>query len=150
VRRFVSEKICHQFKFLSAFSFFASKDKEGHPEFLLNIVFMDIYFVPLKEGRRAKGVGQALQIMCGAPAGFLRRNLSLSNLLSTILVQFDGHRHIPLKRPPILLCAPVFPKHTKYVCMKPEYDKIPDVPVLSPLLLVTGPTAALEPAPAPG
>jgi hypothetical protein len=33
----------------------------GHPEFLLNIVFMDIYFVLLKEGRRAKGAGQALQ-----------------------------------------------------------------------------------------
>jgi hypothetical protein len=34
----------------------------GHPEFLLNIVFMDIYFVRLKEDRRAKGAGhQALQ-----------------------------------------------------------------------------------------
>jgi hypothetical protein len=33
----------------------------GHPEFLLNIVFMDICFVPLKEGRHAKGAGQALQ-----------------------------------------------------------------------------------------
>jgi hypothetical protein len=52
----------------------------GHPEFLLNIVFMDIYFVPFKEGRRAKGAGQVPQRMC-APAGFLRRNLSLSNLL---------------------------------------------------------------------
>jgi hypothetical protein len=34
---------------------------QGHPEFLLNIVYMDIYFVPLKEGRRAKGAGQAPQ-----------------------------------------------------------------------------------------
>jgi hypothetical protein len=34
---------------------------QGHPEFLLNIVFMDIYFVPLKEGRHAKGAGQVLQ-----------------------------------------------------------------------------------------
>jgi hypothetical protein len=33
----------------------------GHPEFLLNIVFMDIYLIPLKEGRRAKGAVQALQ-----------------------------------------------------------------------------------------
>jgi hypothetical protein len=34
---------------------------QGHPEFLLNIVFMDKYFVPLKEGRRAKAAGQAPQ-----------------------------------------------------------------------------------------
>jgi hypothetical protein len=33
----------------------------GHPEFLLNIVFKDIYFVPLKESRRAKGADQVLQ-----------------------------------------------------------------------------------------
>jgi hypothetical protein len=34
---------------------------QGHPEFLLDMVFMDKYFVPLKEGRRAKGAGQAPQ-----------------------------------------------------------------------------------------
>jgi hypothetical protein len=33
---------------------------QGHPEFLL-IVFMDKFFVPLKEGRRANGAGQAPQ-----------------------------------------------------------------------------------------
>jgi hypothetical protein len=38
-----------------------AKSMQGHPEFLLNIVFMDIYLVPLKEGRRAKGAGQAPQ-----------------------------------------------------------------------------------------
>jgi hypothetical protein len=35
--------------------------QQGHPEFLLNIVSMDKSFVPLKEGRRAKGAGQGPQ-----------------------------------------------------------------------------------------
>jgi hypothetical protein len=60
--------------------------------------FMDNYFVPLKEGRRAKGAGQAPQNYVRASripkkksvAKHLGRNLSLSNfLIGHIAKQFS-------------------------------------------------------------
>jgi hypothetical protein len=108
---------------------------------------MDKYFVPLKEGRRAKGAGQAphnyvctsripkkkfvakqfasaeicREAICSS--NLLREAICLSeislrsNLLRIILVQFDGRRHNHLKRLSVIICAPGFPKHTKYVYM---------------------------------